>query len=122
MGAPSDDELNQLRERVAASPSDLRLRFAFGELLFRRQDYAPAILELQQAMADPKLRRSAGELIAQAFDARRMDEAAARMRRLVSGDDPESDGSAPVPVPVVPRPPTRHASGAKDIPHDEQNT
>src|ERR1044071_6981375 len=101
MNVPSDEELKGLRERVAASPSDLGLRFALGELLFRRHDYAPAILELQKAMSHSQFRRNAGELIAEALNARRMPEAAAGMRRLVSGDDSDGNGSASVPVPIA---------------------
>jgi hypothetical protein len=122
MNVPSDDEVSRLRERVAARPSDLQLRFALGELLLKRQDHAQAIAELQPAMNDLRLRKSAGKLIAEAFDARGMSEAAAAMRRLISGDDSGSDGSAPIPVPIAPRPSTLpDAAAAKEIPDNDEN-
>jgi len=119
MNPQADEELSSLRLRIADRPADLGLRFALGELLFRRHDYAQAITELQKAMYAPQLRRSAGKLIADAFDARKMPDAAAGMRRLVAGDDPDNDGSAPVFVPVVPRPPTLPDAAAREIPRDE---
>src|SRR5213078_1460288 len=95
------------RRKVASDPLNLRFRFGLGQALWRRQDYVSAMPELLKAMAYPQLRRSAAELLAEAFDARNMHDLANAMRRLVSGDDPDNGGSAPIPVPATPRPPRR---------------
>jgi hypothetical protein len=120
MNVPSDPEILRLQGRVASSPSDLQLRFDLGEALCRRKDYISAIPELQKAMAYPQLRRRAAELLAAAFDAKQMHDVANDMRRLVSGEDPDGGGSAPIPVPATPRPPTRpDISAAKEIPRND---
>lgn len=122
MRAPPDDELQVLRGRVAASPSDLRLRFELGTALCQHHDYLSAMPELQKALGHPEFRRRAGELLAQAFDARGMPESASTMRRLVSEDPPDEGGSAPIPVPSAPRPPRRPgASASEEILHDPNN-
>jgi Tetratricopeptide repeat len=120
MNSQSKDEFDCLRERIAARPTDLQLRFELGRALFQRQDYASAMPELQTAMAHPQFRREAGELLARSFDARGMPDMATRLRRHISG---ESDGgSASIPIPISPRPPTLpDASAAVDIPHDDGN-
>jgi len=120
MSTPSGNELQSLRDRVAADPANLRLRFELGRALFRQQNYVAAMPELQKSMGDSQFRRQAGELLAEAFDAKGMPDLATAMRRLISGDP--DDGSASIPIPVTPRPPRRpDASAAADIPRDEHN-
>jgi protein involved in temperature-dependent protein secretion len=121
MSAP-DHELTILRERVAAKPSDLRLRLELGEALCQRRDYVSAIRELQKAIADSRLRFSAGKLLAEAFEARNMREMAIHARQVFCGGPPENDGSAPAAVPRTPQIPRGpHGSAAQEIPRDEKN-
>jgi len=121
MSTPPDDELVQLRQRVASQPDNLQYRFELGVALSNRHEHAAAIAELHRAMASPQVRCRAMGLRAQAFDARGMHETAARMREEISrefGDEGDS-GSAPIPAPT--RPFTPHdSSSARKIPDDDR--
>ena len=46
---PTDDEIEELRRKIALYPTELRLRFELGAALFKRQDYSTAIPELMKA-------------------------------------------------------------------------
>src|SRR5687767_5160578 len=104
MSTPSDDDLAKIRQRVAARPLDLQCRFELGAALSSRQDYLAGIPELQKAMSRPPVRLPAMVLLAEAFDARGMNDTAAQMREWIArelGDGGDS-GSAPVPAPTRP--------------------
>ena len=59
-----DDEfVQQLRDRLAAEPHDLELRYRYGEALFRSGDIRSALPELQQARLLPAYRPSAMRMI-----------------------------------------------------------
>lgn len=49
-------EVNECRRRVEAQPTDLGLRFRFGDALFRSGDVDGAIGEFQQTVKDPSKR------------------------------------------------------------------
>ena len=102
--APSDDEVDLLRRKVAERPTDLRLRFDLGAALFRCHDYSAALVELQHAQQNPHSRLPAMRLLADIFEARGMLELAARKREQISKESGEDSGagSAPVPAPIRP--------------------
>jgi Flp pilus assembly protein TadD len=54
--APSDDELDVLRGKVARYPTDPQLHFALGAALFARGDYDAAIPELHGGVNNPRRR------------------------------------------------------------------
>jgi hypothetical protein len=113
-----DNELVELRRRVASEPNNLQYHFELGVALSSRHDHAAAIAELHQATRSPQFRLRAMGLLAEAFDARGMHDMAARMREQ-SGDEGDS-GSAPLPVPK--RPLTPHDSaGAEKIPDEDDH-
>ncbi|MFH1747799.1 MAG: tetratricopeptide repeat protein [Planctomycetota bacterium] len=60
-------ELEVYRERVKKYPTDLRLKFRLGTILFNAGEYDEAIPALQEAHADPRSRFKADLLIGRAF-------------------------------------------------------
>jgi len=62
-----DAELGTYRERVDKYPTDLRLRYRLGAVLFRAGEFDEAIPVLQAAQADPRSRVRAQLLIGRCF-------------------------------------------------------
>jgi tetratricopeptide (TPR) repeat protein len=60
-------ELDIYRERVAKYPTDLRLKYFLGTVLFRSQQYDEAIPILQEAQGDPRSRVRCQLMIGRAF-------------------------------------------------------
>ena len=101
---PNDESIQQLRERVAAEPSDLSLRYELGVALYQRGDARSAIPELERAREHPNWRFGATSLLMKIFRKLGMRDAARRLRRSADDDvppDPDS-GSAPKPSPLHP--------------------
>lgn len=119
MNAPSDDELNVLRGKVAKYPTDRQLRFALGAALFARRDYDTAIPELHAGVDNPFVRIRALKLLIAAYDAKGMSGRAALMRLTLSREstDDSDSGSAPVPTPTSPVSPL-DSSRAKKRPNE----
>ncbi len=59
--------LEVFRERVAKYPTDLRLKFKLGSVLFEAGEYAEAIPMLQVAQGDPRSRARCALLLGRAF-------------------------------------------------------
>lgn len=62
-----DFELNMYKERVENYPTDLRLKFKYGQTLFKARRYDDAIPVLQLAQADPRSRVRCELLIGRCF-------------------------------------------------------
>ncbi|MCH8806330.1 MAG: tetratricopeptide repeat protein [Planctomycetes bacterium] len=60
-------ELAVMRERCSKYPTDLRLKFRLGGVLFKLQQYDEAIPVLQTAQADPKTKTRCQLLIGRSF-------------------------------------------------------
>jgi tetratricopeptide (TPR) repeat protein len=60
-------ELNAYKDRARQYPSDLRLRYQYGRLLFDAGRYDDAIPVLQEARSDPKSRTSCSLYIGRCF-------------------------------------------------------
>lgn len=60
-------ELSVFKERCEQYPTDLRLRYQYGQRLFQARRYDEAIPILQEARADPKTRGQCSLLIGQCF-------------------------------------------------------
>lgn len=60
-------ELTIFKERCEQYPTDLRLRYQYGQRLFQAKRYDDAIPVLQEARADPKSRGQCSLLIGQCF-------------------------------------------------------
>ncbi|MBL8879992.1 MAG: hypothetical protein JNG88_12805 [Phycisphaerales bacterium] len=60
-------ELNMYKERCDNYPTDLRLKFKYGQTLFKARRYDDAIPILQQAQADPRSRVRCELLIGRCF-------------------------------------------------------
>ncbi|MGE4158340.1 MAG: hypothetical protein AB7F75_04510 [Planctomycetota bacterium] len=54
-------------ERCNAFPSDLSLKFSYGEYLFKAEQYKEALSQFQKAIADPKVADFANEKLAECF-------------------------------------------------------
>ena len=62
-----ETELEIFRERCAKYPTDLRMRFRLGNVLFKTGHYDEAIPALQQAQGDPRSRARCQMLIGMSF-------------------------------------------------------
>ncbi|RMF83792.1 MAG: hypothetical protein D6744_04060, partial [Planctomycetota bacterium] len=82
-------------ERVEKYPTDLRLKYKYGEVLFALQEYDEAIPVLQAAQGDPRYRIQCKKLIGQAFE-RKGDhtQAVDVLREALAAHDRESDDTA----------------------------
>lgn len=60
-------ELDVFKNRIRHYPTDMRLRYRYGELLFRAGQYDEAIPVLQEARNDPKYRFQCGLYISRCF-------------------------------------------------------
>ncbi|HOW71333.1 MAG TPA: tetratricopeptide repeat protein [Phycisphaerae bacterium] len=67
VGAMLKLELSVFKERCEQYPTDLRLRYQYGQRLFQAKRYDEAIPVLQEARADPKTRGQCSLLIGQCF-------------------------------------------------------
>ena len=117
--APNDESIQQLRERVAAEPFDLSLRYELGVALYRRGDVRSAIPELQRAREHPNCRFEATSLLVEIFRKLGMHGVARRLRRSADDDEPPDpdSGSAPRPSPLHPITPLVGLA-AKQLPTD----
>ncbi len=117
---PSDESIQQLRERIAADPLDLLLRYELGVALYRRGEARAAVTELQQAREHPNWRSGATSLLVEIYRKLGMRDAARDLRRSAEDDDqpPDHDsGSAPKPSPLHPVTP-RVGSAANQLPSE----
>jgi tetratricopeptide (TPR) repeat protein len=73
-----DLALDAARSRVEQNPTDLQLRFEFGEILADLENWQDAIPELQKARQNPNVRTRAMSLLGQCFTARGMLDLAAK--------------------------------------------
>jgi tetratricopeptide (TPR) repeat protein len=62
-----DLEVEEYRQRIAMHPGDANLRLQLGKRLMRQDDLDGALVELQKAHADPRVRREARFGLAQCF-------------------------------------------------------
>lgn len=60
-------ELEEYKRRVEAHPTDLALRYQYGEALFKAKRYMEAAGELQKSIRDPKIKAKGIEVLAQCF-------------------------------------------------------
>ena len=74
------DELliGEARRRIERNPTDLQLRFEFGELLVKTGQFNDAIPELQRARQNPNARLKAMKLLGECYDAKGMLDFAAK--------------------------------------------
>lgn len=63
-------ELNVYKDRIRHYPTDMRLRFKYGELLFKAGKHDDAIPVLQEARSDPKHRYQCSLFIGRCFHAK----------------------------------------------------
>lgn len=115
---PTNEFIQQLRDRVATEPSDLSLRYELGVALYQRGDARSAIPELQRAREHPNRRYEATVLLAEIFFKLGKRDIARQLRRAAEEDDgpPDPDaGSAPKPSPLRPITPLI-GSDAKQLP------
>ena len=71
-----DDQIENLRRGVTATPEDLRLRYELGAALCERGDYEAAIEQLQKAVGAPDIQEQALKLLSEAFRGAGLDELA----------------------------------------------
>ena len=82
-------------ERVQKYPTDLRMKYKYGEILFALQQYDEAIPVLQAAQGDPRSRTKCQKLIGQAFEAKGDHaQAADVLREALANHDREGDDTA----------------------------
>jgi thioredoxin-like negative regulator of GroEL len=86
-----DPELSTLWHRLEANPSDLQLHFDYGEALMERHHFDQAAAHLIKALCNPRVRRRAAALLAEAYSALDMPGEADRLRRKLKAED-FSDG------------------------------
>lgn len=84
-GLPNDEQIRNLRAKIAETPEDLKLRFELGLALFHRGDFRASISEFQKAQHDPTLRLDSFRRLADSFDALGMHDLAASRRRMLGG-------------------------------------
>jgi len=71
-------QLAECRQRVERFPTDLAIRFEYGQLLFQAGRISEAIAEFQKAQNNPHKRLAAMNYLAQCFAKRKMFDLAAR--------------------------------------------
>jgi tetratricopeptide (TPR) repeat protein len=71
-------ELAESKKRVERYPTDLQIRFEYGELLFKTGKISEAIGEFQKAQSNPARRTAAMSYLGQCFARRNMNDLAAR--------------------------------------------
>lgn len=74
-------QLDECRKRVEKFPTDLGIRFEYGQLLLQAGRVTEAIAEFQKAQNNPHKRIAAMGLLAQCFSRRKMFDLAARTLR-----------------------------------------
>jgi len=89
-------ELAETRKRVEKYPTDLQIRFEYGEQLFRAGKISEAIAEFQKAQANPARRIQSLSYLGQCFARRNMNDLAARtlqnaIKEKVAFDDEKKE-------------------------------
>ncbi len=84
-------EIEECRARVERFPTDLGIRFEFGQILFKLGKISEAIQELQKAQAHPHRRIAAIALLAKCFSRRGMNDLAARSLQTALKEKPVFD-------------------------------
>jgi tetratricopeptide (TPR) repeat protein len=102
---PFIEELNQLRrhreesaleiakKRVADNPTDLLLRYEFGEALMKAGQFSEAIPELQRARQNPAVRIKGMNLLGQCFVEKGMFDLAISQFRSAASETPNMDAT-----------------------------
>ncbi|MFG0329007.1 MAG: tetratricopeptide repeat protein [Phycisphaerales bacterium] len=84
--------IKEFSERVEKYPTDLRLKYELGQLLYRNGQYEDAIPHLQQAQEDARIRSSCQHLIGLCFlKTEWYDEAVQSLRAAVEGYELDDD-------------------------------
>lgn len=83
--------LEECRQRVEKYPTDLAIRFEYGQLLFETGKITEAIAEFQKAQQNPNKRISAMSYLAQCFAKRGMNESSVRMLQNAIKEKPAFD-------------------------------
>ncbi|MBI5388276.1 MAG: tetratricopeptide repeat protein [Verrucomicrobia bacterium] len=89
-------ELGECRQRVDRYPTDLQIRFEYGELLFKAGKIGEAIAEFQKAQQNPARRLQAMSYLGLCFARRNMNDLAARtlqnaIKEKLAFDDEKKD-------------------------------
>jgi len=84
-------ELNEAKKRVERYPTDLAIRFEYGELLFKAGKIGEAIGEFQKAQQNPSKRLQAMSFLGQCFARRNMNDLAARTLQNAIKEKPVFD-------------------------------
>jgi tetratricopeptide (TPR) repeat protein len=71
-------QLAESKKRVDRYPTDLQIRFEYGEMLFKTNKISEAIAEFQKAQSNPARRITAMSYLGQCFAKRNMNDLAAR--------------------------------------------